>query len=67
MTKITAPKYGLRPSEVTSAFGSEQLFNEMRAAGWIAPVIQRHKLTLYDAGDVAKCWARVMNGERPTK
>ena len=37
----------------------------MKAAGWIAPVVRRHKITLFDAGDVAKCWARILNGEVP--
>ena len=59
------PKYGLRPEEFGSAVGSVQLASEMQQAGWIKPVIHRHKLVLFDAGDVAKCWARILKGEVP--
>ena len=58
-------KLGLRPDEVASALGSVQLLRAMITAGWIRPVIQRHKLTLYDAGDVARAWSRILNGENP--
>ncbi|MEQ1858526.1 MAG: hypothetical protein ABMA13_01170 [Chthoniobacteraceae bacterium] len=58
-------KLGLRPDEGAQAVGSKQLFTEMVAAGWIAPVVQRHKLTIYDRGDVAKAWARILAGEQP--
>ena len=65
MNRILPQKYGLRPPECAAAVGSMELFNEMKAAGWISPVVQRHKITLYDAGDLAKCWARILNGEVP--
>ena len=56
----------MRPHEAAFALGSEKLFMEVVAAGWILPVVQRHKLTLYDAGDVAKVWARILRGENPS-
>lgn len=65
---MTAPimtKYGFRPPEAAYAFGSQKLLEEFVAAGWLKPVIQRHKLTLYDRGDIAACWARIVNGEIP--
>lgn len=58
-------KLGLRPDEVASALGSVQLLRAMVAARWIRPVIQRHKLTLYDSWDVARAWSRILNGEDP--
>lgn len=58
-------KLGLRPDEAASALGSVQLLRAMVAAGWIRPVIQRHKLTLFDAGDVARAWSRILSGEDP--
>ena len=64
MTKIQ--KYGLRPPEFAEAVGSAKLAREMEEAGWIEPIIRRHKLTIYDAGDVAKCWTRILAGEMPT-
>lgn len=59
------PKYGLRPHEASFALGSEVLLDAAKSAGWIQPKIQQHKLTLYDAGDVARVWSRICAGETP--
>jgi hypothetical protein len=59
------PKFGLRPREVADALGSERLFNECVAAGWLKPVVKRHKLVIYDRTAVATCWARIVDGEEP--
>jgi hypothetical protein len=45
--------------------GSEKLLAECVAAGWIKPRVKRHKLTVYDRGDIAACWMRILNGETP--
>jgi len=58
-------KYGFRPSEAAYVLGSEKLLAECVTAGWIKPVVKRHKLTLYDRGDIASCWARILAGEMP--
>jgi len=58
-------KLGLRPDEAAEVIGSEQLFREMVSAGWLRPVVQRHKITLYDRGHVAAAWARILSGESP--
>ena len=63
----TGPKFGLRPSEVAFAFGSEKLFQECVAAAWLKPIVQRHKLTLFDHDEVALCWARILRGEKPLR
>ena len=55
----------MRPPEVAEAFGSRALFEEAERAGFIKPVINRHKLKIYDSGDVARCWARIIAGELP--
>jgi hypothetical protein len=60
-------KYGYRPPEAAYALGSEQLLVECIEAGWIKPVVARHKLTLYDRADIARCWARLLNGEVPPR
>jgi len=62
---IPATKYGFRPKEAAYVFGSEKLLEELVAAGWLKPVIRRHKLTLYDRGQIATCWARILAGELP--
>lgn len=59
--------FGLRPDEVVEALGSRQLYREMLAAKWLVPVVKRHKLTLFDRGDVAKAWARILSGQSPVK
>jgi hypothetical protein len=64
-TQITT-KYGFRPTEAAFALGSEKLLDECVAAEWIKPVVKRHKLTLYDRGDIASCWSRILAGEMPS-
>lgn len=58
-------KFGFRPHEAALALGSEKLLDECIAAGWIKPIVKRHKLTLYDRADIASCWARILAGEVP--
>lgn len=58
-------KLGYRPDEAAAVVGSAQLLAECEAAGWIKPRVRRHKLTLYDYSDIAKCWARICKGEMP--
>ena len=58
-------EYGLRERAVIERLGSDQLYREMRAAGWLRPVVHRHKLLLFDAGHVAQAWARILAGELP--
>ena len=60
-------KLGLRRDEVGFMLGSPQLFDEMVAAKWVRPVINRHKLQIYDRGDVVRAWARILNGEEPPR
>ena len=58
-------KLGLRREEAAFLLGSIQLFDELVAAKWLKPVINRHKLQLFDRGDVTKAWVRILNGEEP--
>ena len=60
-------KLGFRTDEATFVLGSSQLFAEMVAAQWIKPVVNRHKLQLFDRGDLSRAWARVLNGEEPPR
>ena len=59
------PKYGMRPPEVANAFGSRAIFEQAVQEGFLKPVVNRHKCVIYDAGDVAQCWARIIAGELP--
>jgi hypothetical protein len=60
-------KLGLRRDEVGFMLGSPQLCDEMVAAKWLKPVVDRHKLQLFDRGDVTKAWVRILNGEQPPR
>jgi len=64
MTKnMHISKLGYRPCEAAFALGSEKLFQECVQAGWLKPIIKRHKLTLYALSDITRCWARILGGE----
>lgn len=58
-------KLAYRPKEAADVLGSMQLLDECVAAGWLEPRLRRHKLTLYNYGDIAKCWERICGGEVP--
>ena len=60
-------KLGYKPEEAAFVLGSSQLLAEMVAAKWVTPVVHRHKLVLFDRGDLSKAWARVLNGEQPPR
>jgi hypothetical protein len=66
MTKnVSINKLGYRPDEAAYAIGSEKLLQECVDAGWLKAIVKRHKLTLYAASDIARCWARILGGELP--
>lgn len=58
-------KNGYRPNEAANYLGSIQLLRECLAAGWLAPVVKRRKMVVYDVADLAKCWARIRKGDAP--
>ena len=62
---LTIQKFGYRPEEAAFALGSEKLLQECVEAGWLKPIIKRHKLTLYALSDITRCWARILGGELP--
>lgn len=67
LTLIADRKLGFRPEEAAFVLGSRQLLEEMVAAKWIEPRVDRHKLKLFDGGDLARAWARILNGEEPPR
>lgn len=60
-------KLGLRRWDVDFILGSSQLAEEVIRAGWLRPAISRHKLVLYDRGDVNRVWSRILSGEQPPR
>jgi hypothetical protein len=67
LTFLADVKLGYRPEETAFILGSVQLFDEMVAAKWLKPVVSRHKLLLFDRGDISRAWARILNGEEPPR
>lgn len=68
MPKTTpTPHLYRRQDAIVMLGGSRRLFDEMVAAAWLRPALQRHRVTLYSAGDIAKCAARLINGDEPPR
>lgn len=60
-----AVKLGYRPKEAFEMFGSRQLVEDCVREKWLKPTVQRNGLTIYDAGDLARCWERIRSGDMP--
>lgn len=58
-------KLGYRPADVQALFGSIQVYRDAVEAGWLKPVIQRKRLTVFDRADVLRVWERIRRGEYP--
>jgi hypothetical protein len=55
----------LNAEDAGEYIGSRQVLNDMRAAGWINPLVARHRMTLFDTNELQKCYARFYAGEYP--
>lgn len=60
-------KLGYRPTDVQVLFGSVQIYRDVVEAGWLKPIIQRKRLTVFDRSDVLRVWERIRRGEYPPK
>jgi hypothetical protein len=58
-------KLGYRPADVQVLFGSVQIYRDVVEAGWLKPIIQRKRLTVFDHADVLRVWERIRRGEYP--
>jgi len=65
MNNISALKLGYRREEAAEAVGSRQLLDDMQRANWLKPVINRHKLVIFDRGDLMRAWGRILAGDQP--
>lgn len=54
-----------RPAEAAHSLGSAALLKLCVAAGWIEPVVQRRKLTLYSGTAILKVVRRLEEGQYP--
>jgi hypothetical protein len=59
------------PQRLTDAEGAglyvkvPALFAKMREAGWIKPVVQRPRMTLFDLNQLDQCVERLASGDFP--
>jgi hypothetical protein len=57
---------GVRREKLAELIGSETIACEMIEAGWLKPIVESHKLTLFAVSDVAKAFPRPeKDGRRP--
>lgn len=57
--------YGIRREKLGELIGSERLAEEMIEAGWLKPIVQEKKLTLFSMVHVARAFARLESEGRP--
>jgi hypothetical protein len=55
----------LRPDDAAGYVGGEGVLRLFVGAGWLAPVVQRKRLTLYRRADLDACCSRLDAGEFP--
>lgn len=51
----------VRRNQLPELIGSEQIAREIIDAGWLKPIVERHKLSLYLVADVTKAVLRLRN------
>ena len=55
----------VRPQQAALLLGSGELVADFIGAGWLSPVVSRHRLVLYSFEDLAECVGRLEAGEQP--
>jgi hypothetical protein len=61
---VVAPRF-FRCEDARRYVGAPGLFTLMEQAGWIAPVVHKHRMTLFDREQIVKCCERIVVGEFP--
>jgi len=65
-SKPVAPRL-VRREDAGLYLAAPKLLTEMEEAGWIAPVVSRNRMTLFDVRQIDACVDRLVAGESPTK
>jgi hypothetical protein len=55
----------LRPNDAADYVGGEGMLKHFVKAGWLEPVVQRKRLTVYRRADLDACCSRLDAGEFP--
>lgn len=53
----------VRPDQAALILGSIELLDDLTAAGWLEPVVNRKRLKLFSVADLQGCVARLQAGE----
>jgi hypothetical protein len=60
--------FGVRADVAAEMVGlSERVFERLRAAGWIKPVVISHRVVLYDTSDVFLLWNKIKREGLPSR
>ncbi len=62
---VKALPLSMNATDAAEYLGSRQLFEDMRAAKWIVPIVEGHRRTLFDRSELEACYARIRVGEYP--
>jgi len=62
--KSIAPRL-IRREDAGLYLAAPKLLTEMEEAGWIAPVVSRNRMTLFDVRQIDACVDRLAAGESP--
>jgi hypothetical protein len=65
VTLKTPLPMSLPVSEAADYVGHPRLFDDMREAGWIKPLVEKKKMVLFDRSDLEGAYARFYAGEYP--
>lgn len=60
-------RLGIRREELSGILGSEHLARELIHSGWLTPIIQRKKLTLFAMSHLAAVIERLTKRQRPPR
>jgi hypothetical protein len=55
----------LRPIDAAAYIGGEGMLSRFVRSGWLKPIVQRKKLTLYKRADLDLCCNRLDTGDFP--
>jgi len=61
---VVLPRF-YRREDAGRYVGAPHLFTLMEDAGWIAPVVQKNRMTLFDREQILHCCQRIVDGEFP--
>lgn len=59
-TLIQARRGAARIEDAELILGGPKVLELVRKAGWLTPIVERHRLTLFDYEECLACWQRII-------